>query len=335
MCLRYWRTGPPVIASVFAWLVFATDLNDLFKLLAIAFCISGVVDLFFNIIPNSTPYVLADGSITYNDGSLLLQIISQKQYYLVVKEMLQDVKAGNHGLAAEKAERIFKTGKVPRGLYIYCIGCYLEAKNYAKAAEIGDLLRELPDVSAIEYAYLGTIDFHQKNYQACLDNLDKALALNSEDYSAYGTRSLAHCFLGHLDEAIADANTAIALQPNNALLYSNRAYVFVLKELYVEAVADATQAIKLDDGVSYAHNNRAYAKIKLGLLDAGLADVQRAIKLQPGGSYNYLVLGIYYWESGDAVSAKLQFLKAKELDPDTYELDKYLALVEDVAYHVG
>jgi len=60
-----------IIATISSYFVFYFDMHGFLKLIVLIFLLSAILDLFLNLIPNSTPIILHNGKKTYNDGQQL------------------------------------------------------------------------------------------------------------------------------------------------------------------------------------------------------------------------------------------------------------------------
>ena len=91
-----------------------------------------------------------------------------------------------------------------------------------------------------------TYQANNGNYDGAIINLNKALALQPQNYRALSARAWAFYNKGDFDQSLRDYNAAIALEPNFSLLYRNRAKVFDKKGDTVNAENDRQKAKALE-----------------------------------------------------------------------------------------
>lgn len=286
-----------ILALILSYFVFLSNLNYEIKIFLFFFNVYTYYVFLSNIIPSSTPITLDDGSITYNDGCQILQLLKLKK---VPKEYHIGVTLYNnkeYSLAVKSFEKVFKNGYREQIIYQLLISVYLQIKDSSNAARIDN-----------EYSN----KFKNK--------------FNSNDYSNSG---LTKCYLNKYKEAIKDYNKAIEMDPNNSNAFNNRGYTFNILEDYESALQDFEKAIFLDKDFAYALNNRGFAKIKLGLKEDGFIDLKKSMTLDGKNSYCYLNFGVYHYDKKEYKKALEYFIKAQELDATTHNLDSYLGKVNE------
>lgn len=130
--------------------------------------------------------------------------------------------------------------------------------------------------------------------------------------------------LGMYTESREDYDNAIDLQPDEPLFYNNRGYLFLSMKLYSDAIADFSQAAMLQPDLAYPYNNRGFAKLKSGQLEAGLQDIEKSLSLDPDNAMAWRNMGIYYEAIGNKAKALSLYLKAKEMEPETEDIDRLI-----------
>ncbi len=146
----------------------------------------------------------------------------------------------------------------------------------------------------------------QADYRVAIQDLDKAIRLNSEDVAAYVNRGYAKTVFGHSElisghaaaaqryyrAAIEDYNKAINSDPE-FLVYTDRGVAKVslgvsathqgqvkaAERHYYAAIADFDKAISINRRDTYAYIIRGYAKILLGDYESDNGDIADARKL--------------------------------------------------------
>ncbi len=126
-------------------------------------------------------------------------------------------------------------------------------------------------------------------------------------------------------EAIKDFTEAIrlSLPEYRHVLLGSRAFALSSNGQYPQAVKDYTEAIRTRPaGVSsvadYAGRGSAYRS--MGRLDLAIPDYTTAINQDPKNAGLHYFRGEAYRGVGDYVKAGADFDKARELDPNTYNI---------------
>jgi tetratricopeptide (TPR) repeat protein len=252
--------------------------------------------LLVSLIPNQTPIKLYDGTITYNDGYSLKQLLYYKRF---PKEYSEAVDFYNEKRFAEAAilfEQMLLDTK-HENIYRLAINSYLQDKNYKKAKELSDV-----------FALKGK--------------------MNSDDLSNI---ALSYSQLGLYQEAMELYDKSLQQNPDNKYSLNNKGYTLNLMNRFEEAIPFFDRAIELYEDFAYSYNNRGLSKIKLGQLQEGLQDINRSFELDPDNSYGYRNLGIYHFDEGEFDEALRLFVKARELDNTTHMIEE---LINDAKYQI-
>ncbi|MGB8194969.1 MAG: hypothetical protein WCF67_23740 [Chitinophagaceae bacterium] len=289
----YILTGPltsTTIAVVACYFSFAYDLHGALKLLLIVFLGSSIFDFFINIVPNNTPYVLANGIVTYNDGYLLSRMLSFRKIDREFSRANKAYAARDFATAAKLVDDLLSKDFHYENIYRLGIGAHTMLKNYDKALKLHDAL---------------AADFK----------------LNADDYYNLG---LIKAYLDHRDESLEAFSESISLNPNNSWTFNNRGYFLTVWNRFEESMPDFDKAIALDAEFAYAYNNRGLAKIKTGAVEAGLEDINHSLQLDPGNAYAWRNLGIYFLAKENKAEALKNFEQARALNADTLLVEELI-----------
>jgi tetratricopeptide (TPR) repeat protein len=112
-------------------------------------------------------------------------------------------------------------------------------------------------------------------------DLDQAIAIKSEWYSAYADRAWAKTMSGDYDGAFADAERTIQLQPGAADGYYQRGAVNAASKKHLEAIKDFTSAIEKKPDHAWALRERSRSHRVLGNLEQARKDFESARKINP------------------------------------------------------
>lgn len=290
----YTLTGPLAsfcIAIIACYIAFAFDLHGFLKLVFIIFMGSAIVDLLINLNPISTAIKLHDGSLAYNDGYQLKQLL---YYRKVPKEYEHAVTLYNNQNFKEAAillNQMLESGIKHEAIYRLTIFAYFQSRQYSKAKELSDAFTARKELTA--------------------DDLTTAAHIHSK--------------LELYEQALAYYDQALVVTPDDTHLLNNKGYTLTLLGQFEAALAPLNKAIELDQQMAYAYNNRGLARIKTGREAEGLEDIYYAIQLDAGNSYTYRNLGIYHLDKGAYSEALDLFQKAQAMDRSTYRIETLIA----------
>ena len=132
--------------------------------------------------------------------------------------------------------------------------------------------------------------YQLQNYAGAVEDLNRAIDLNSNYKDAYYLRALSFTKMDDPENALKDFNKVIELDPGYADAYLNRAF-YVKTELgdYRGAIEDYNTYLELDGegNHAYALNNRGFAKYKLGNYNGAMQDVDESLQLRSDNAYAY------------------------------------------------
>jgi len=152
------------------------------------------------------------------------------------------------------------------------------------------------------------VQYRGGNFSQCLEDAQRALAIDPRSAAAYVNIGAAYAGLGQWDLAIDNERKALALKPgftlakNNLVLYvreklgaarvppANRTAEDWLEASlldnragnYEKSIADARAALRLRPDYAEAYNNIAAACASLGQWDNAIAAATKAVRLKPG-----------------------------------------------------
>ncbi|MDT0539758.1 tetratricopeptide repeat protein [Croceitalea sp. P059] len=278
-----------LLALLVTYNVFFANWNDAYVSVLFFFGISTYFDFFANIIPNKTPIELYNGTIIYNDGQAILDLLKFKRLPPEYEEAINLYDDQQFFKAGELFNELIALNHKQDYIYRLAISAYLNAHDYHKAKLINQ-------------------EFEKKNNKANFDTHD------------YNNSGLVKSYLKDFSKSLKDYERSLELQPDNTLAINNRGYTYNLMEEYEKAIIDFDKAIALEPDHPYPYNNRGLAKIKLGRTDEGLKDIDKSMSLDKNNAYAYMNLGVYYYDTGNYKEALEKFNLALELDVNTYEI---------------
>ncbi len=101
----------------------------------------------------------------------------------------------------------------------------------------------------------GRAEWYASRMKPAFADLDRAIALDPANSSAFRERSNAFRSTHALDRALADAAEAVRLDSKDALAFDNRGNVFAEKGEYDRALRDYDAAVRLDPNLALARRD--------------------------------------------------------------------------------
>lgn len=167
-----------------------------------------------------------------------------------------------------------------------------------------------PDVNPMEHYNLGMENIAKKQYEAALNDLNKAISEDDGFTAAYNKRCFVLHMIGNTDQAIKDCTTAIISKPDFAEAYYNRGLANQAANQIESAVADYGRAIAIDGNYEAAYAKRGYMYYVSGHSKQAIDDYTRAIGIKPDDDEAYFNRALAYHDSGNMDKALADVEKA-------------------------
>lgn len=251
------------------------------------FIVSSVYDFLANIIPMNTPILMADGSVTYNDGSQFLKMLKDAKMPEVYFEGIELQQQRKHEAAVEKFKKALAEGHDDRQIHFSLVDSLSESGRLDQALEHVGFLQKDNRLIISDYSYVGNLLLQKENYTSAIQFYTQYLFKHFSDSQALNKRGYAYLRIGDYQNAYYDFNSAILQQPKFAAAY----------------------------------NNRGLARIRQGDLEGGLEDIEKSRSLDPSNPAIYLHLGYYFKAMNQSQEAVRNFQKAKDMGIDFHGLD--------------
>ena len=263
---------------------------------------------------------------------------NSKQDILISLEQISDITEGSiypdfDGFARQHAHNKPYiepdiVGHLLRGIYAH------QNSNMDDAIEYyTQIIRSDPEdvsVVAVTYnhrgnAYLekGVIEFAIGDYSRAIEEYNRILKLNPDDYTtyenlaeAYYQRGIAHNNDNNDDLAIMDYTQAIEMHPNYIEALSNRGEVYNRKGEYEKSVQDFEHVIHWEPDNPHGYFNRGNVYHKIRNYENAIQDFTNAIDLKSDFVAAYRNRGLTYMEKGDYEHGIADQNKAIALEPE-------------------
>jgi Tfp pilus assembly protein PilF len=177
-----------------------------------------------------------------------------------------------------------------------------------------------PQKASIAYTNLGSAYQKMGQLDRAMENYEKAIALDPNDYLAYTNRGVIFDKIGEFDRALESYNKAVLSNPEDYKPYFNRGLLYDKMGRTTDAIDDFEMAKRLNMKdpriVAWAHNNLGILYCKIGMYDQSIADFNIAVSIDPDNPITFNNRGFTYAFSGQDKKAIEDFSRAIMLDPN-------------------
>jgi tetratricopeptide (TPR) repeat protein len=168
--------------------------------------------------------------------------------------------------------------------------------------------------AAAAYVLLGYGRLTSHEYDAAIDELNRALTLDPDWAPAFAYRGLAYLGKGNLEMAARDFDAGYVRDSHNWLVFMGRGELALLENRFPEAIAALTTSLQLKPETNEALWYRAEAYAKSGERDKALADGAEMIRLRPKSMDGYDARGTTFLNGGEYALAVPEYEKAVAID---------------------
>ena len=155
---------------------------------------------------------------------------------------------------------------------------------------------------------------------AALADLDKAIEVDKYRAQAYAQRGILTAIYKHdYDAALDDIDKALRLEPNTPSYYINRALIRYYREDLRGAMDDYDKVLRLEPTNLIAHYNRGLLSLTVGAKNDALADFNYYLQREPDNLIARYNRAILLSDLGEYRSAVGDFDAVLEAYPDFYQ----------------
>ena len=180
------------------------------------------------------------------------------------------------------------------------------------------VIEKEPEKVSIAYTNLGSAYQKMGQYGKAMENYDKAITLDPNDYLAYTNRGVIFDRLGQFDKALESYKKAVISNPGDYKAYFNRGLTYDKMGRIADAIEEFQMATRLTMPdpmvVAWAYNNLGILYAKAGMYDRSIAAFNISISVEPNNPYTFNNRGFTYAYSGQYKRAIEDFSKAILLD---------------------
>jgi tetratricopeptide (TPR) repeat protein/SAM-dependent methyltransferase len=160
-------------------------------------------------------------------------------------------------------------------------GARAQAGQFAQAMELYRQVLEIEPEHAQSIHQLGAIAFNIGRFDAALDLIERAVALDETNLAFHKDAVVALRALGRHDEALGRARRVIAMAPRDSTAHRLLGDVFLGQQKWSEAAAAYRQALQLEPKNPEIHNSLAEALAGRGEFPEAAERFQTTVALRP------------------------------------------------------
>ncbi|GET41993.1 glycosyl transferase family 2 [Microseira wollei NIES-4236] len=163
---------------------------------------------------------------------------------------------------------------------------------------------------------LGVIAYQQEEYLTAIEQINRAIELNSNAANFYNSLGSVYQKLRQFERALDCYQKVIQLEPNFFKAYNNIGLVYQESGKLPEAIASYQQAIQLQPNYAEAYLNLSITYDKQTQLTQAIACCQKAIQLQPNYADAYCQLGRIFSKQVKPREAVQSYQRALQIEPN-------------------
>lgn len=199
-----------------------------------------------------------------------------------------------------------------------------------KELELPERRKEDSSVDPRKHYLLAKELLSQKQYKACLHEVNKALALNPHYWDAMYVGCLSLQLQERNEEAIRKYRRLVRFKPDMAEAHVNLGVLLKKTGQLDEAETAYRKAIEINFYKVDPHYNLANLLIEKGDLEGALGELKACVKLAPRNAWVHNNLGVIYQKRNYLEEAAEEFRKALKLEPANRTFEKNLQSVQSL-----
>lgn len=214
-------------------------------------------------------------------------------------------------------------------------GCYVAREDYESAVSDFSAAIKIYGYNYHYYLCLAYSLLKANSFEKCIvicnEIMDNGNSPRDRDAFFYKYSSL--LALKRYEEVIQLSEKQVRYSPQDAAYHNNLGYALLSKGDYADSIKHFDTALNYEVDEAYALNNKGWALFKIGHYEKAFELFCRSVQSDISNSTVYLNLAQYYLQVNNREQAKLNLLKACELEHSKYhnsEADEMLMKEFDI-----
>lgn len=117
-----------------------------------------------------------------------------------------------------------------------------------------------------------------KEYQAALDDIDRAILLNPSDSNTYNSKGAIYYYMKDYGKAAETFTRSIEINPKSAMQYANRAASYSNLKMFDLALHDLDKAVDIDSNYAFAYYVKSCVYSEQGKIDKACDNLKKGVK---------------------------------------------------------
>ena len=294
--------GGPLASLLFGFLLIGFvnffEFPPLLNFIMYLLLVSSIFDFFTNMIPSKNPSYLFDGTPVYNDGNSFFKLLKESKYPPTYFKAINLFQNGKLKRAIHNLHKVLEEGVDDKLIYNHLVKIYFQDQQYEKTLNIFNEMLTKFKLDTEEYHILAKTYWELENYERVILACNKVLNQNITPHASY-------------------------TNPQTILL-RGKAYLKINK--IDDALKDFNRAIIEENGFTHlGYSYRALVKIKATQYLEAKMDLDTALSISPNHPYVIFHLGIYFYKKQDFNKAMELFQRARNMDDNILDIEKYIA----------
>lgn len=223
----------------------------------------------------------------------------------------------------------------------------LQNREYSKAIEQADILKQKYKKSAQPYFLIGVANFYSNSLEVAISNLSYAISLDNTRGDAFFYRALSYYYLKKHSLSLDDINKALLNRSShqqisnfhNAIgnrntsncelsnMYAHRSNIYYNLKKYHLALDDINQAISIHDSPTYnLYNSRGNIYFSMAKHQLAFDDFKKSISIYPSNDVTLNMIGVIESYRDNFKNAIKSYEKAQKINPKASYIKNNLSI---------
>lgn len=232
----------------------------------------------------------------------------------MIQDVREQIEIGNYGRALNRIDDLL--WKEPENAELRGLRGVVLVAQELNLEGIEDLGTSIALADAAEFRYWRSVAlFEEKEFDRSIEDAEKAVQLESENYLYLHHLIALYQNLGPVDKSMGIIDRVLAIEPGDIQSLMARAYVFIKWQEFDLAIEDYEEIIKQDYYEEDIFNNLGYCHDRKQEYDKAQLYYEKALEINPYHQYALNNLGLIYCGRGGFREGEKMILKSIGYDP--------------------
>jgi tetratricopeptide (TPR) repeat protein len=219
------------------------------------------------------------------------------------------------GIISNKRDQLDNIFQLQEAVSLMLVKAFGQAVSKKEEEKISAVTQSKGSLSAYEYYMKGWNAYNEKNYDAALENYEKAVELNPKYVDAFNNIGLIYYAREDYARARDSYLKAVEIDPNYAIGHYNLGLAYYQLKNYAPSMRHYQKSIELRPNYMYAYYGLGLTYYALQNYDKAMEYYQMAIDLDPRYDHVYYAAGLIYNARKQYAEAIRYYEKCLEVNP--------------------